>query len=182
MIVCLTLIAISAVPACMAATLNVDPAGGLGFYTTIQDAVNASSTGDIIQVSSGTYNENVNVSKAITLMGVDTGAGLPVVNGSGNTAINITVPGVTVQGFTVTGSTNPDRAGIYVNPGANDNTITDINASGNYYGIYIEGANNNTITGNTANNNNVYGIVLNDNANNNLTGIQPTQRVRHNSV
>jgi plastocyanin len=45
-------------------------------YTKIQDAINASSEGDTILVYSGTYYENVNVNKQLTLGGI----GMPVVD------------------------------------------------------------------------------------------------------
>lgn len=92
-----------------AATLNV-PAN----YSTIQAAVNAATPGDTIRVSSGTYYEHVTVTKRLTLMGVNTGTGLPVVDaqGSGH-AIILFADGCTLQGFVVTQSLN-GWVGIYI--------------------------------------------------------------------
>lgn len=47
--------------------LLVDP---MGSYTSIQDAINAASDGDIILVGAGTYNENVIVNKGVTIQGL----------------------------------------------------------------------------------------------------------------
>jgi len=57
-----------------AATLTVCPSGCA--YSGIQTAINAASSGDTIQVQSGTYYENVNVTKQLTLRGI----GMPVVD------------------------------------------------------------------------------------------------------
>lgn len=60
-----------------AATLTVCPSGCE--YSSIQAAIDAASPGDIILVHSGGYKEQVFVNKDITLEGVDTGGGAPVV-------------------------------------------------------------------------------------------------------
>jgi nitrous oxidase accessory protein NosD len=119
MIVFLALIAFSAVPVCVAATINV-PVD----YGSIQAAINAASPGDTVQVASGTYNENVNVNKAVTLIGLDTGAWLPIIDSSGNT---LSAPGAKIQGFWITGATDSGDVGIYV--AASDTMITGCNAS-----------------------------------------------------
>ena len=59
-----------------AATITVCPSGCE--YSKIQLAINASSVGDTIIVYSGTYYENVNVTKPLILPGIDNGSGIPV--------------------------------------------------------------------------------------------------------
>ena len=81
-------------------------------YATIQLAIDHSTTvaNDVITVESGTYTENVTVSKGVTLKGAKfavpcsgrTGAET-VVNGGSGTAFNITADGVTIDGFTING-------------------------------------------------------------------------------
>ena len=65
--------------------IMVDGSGGAD-YLSIQAAIDNASAGDTIEVRSGTYYENVNISIQLILQGVDTGAGKPVVdaNTSGN--------------------------------------------------------------------------------------------------
>ncbi len=146
---------------------------GLSFQT-IQKAINDVNTtaGDTIQVNSGTYHENVVVNRSIVLKGVNTGSGLPVVDGSGgNIAITISASGVTLQGFTATDATY----GIYVM--SNNNIITGNTANNNIKdGIVIHSSNQNSLTDNTANNNGVTGdkddngILLENSNNNTLSG------------
>ncbi|MGA9141397.1 MAG: NosD domain-containing protein, partial [Methanocella sp.] len=156
MIVFIALIAITTVPAAMAATFTVP-----GNFSTIQAAIDAAGDGDTILVDSGTYAENLIIEKALTLIGMDTGSGRPVVNGNGSTAIAIIENGVSIQGFMITGAKGPvstiEPAGIYVY-GSNV-TIADNIVSGNYNGIYLGGSSNDDLTGNMADSNHV-GIYL----------------------
>ena len=118
-------------------------------YSSIQKAIKASSNGDTILVSSGTYFENVNVTKQLILRGI----GNPVVDARGNgSAITLSANGITLEGFTATGTYSPE-AGIRVTSG--NNTLISNNASYNKYGygIYLFSSSNNTLTGNKASNN-----------------------------
>src|SRR3990170_243842 len=90
-----------------AATLMVCQSGCV--YSSIQAAVNPSSSGDTILVQSGTYYENVNVTKQLTLRGI----GMPVVDagGSGST-ITLSADGIILEGFTVIVSGDFPEAGL----------------------------------------------------------------------
>ncbi len=86
-----------------AATWTVNVSGGAN-YIKIQDAIDNASVGDTILVYSGTYYENVNVSKQLILKGFDNGWGKPVVNANGSgSAITLAADGITLEGFTTTG-------------------------------------------------------------------------------
>ena len=76
-------------------------------YSTIQAAVDAASSGCTIQVSAGTYIENLVVYKPLTLIGADRST--TVINGDGSEdIIRVTANGCTISGFTIQGSDDCD--------------------------------------------------------------------------
>ena len=56
-----------------AATITVQPG------ESIQEAIDQASSGDIIEVMSGTYQGNLDIKKE-TLIGIDSGDGMPVID------------------------------------------------------------------------------------------------------
>jgi len=166
------------------------------YFDKIQDAIDDGNTQDYntITVDSGTYHEYIVVNKRLTLQGVDTGQGKPVIDADGSTyAVYITLTnlGSWFEGFVVT---NASDYGIMAD--VNDitimnNTISNIGAGSNGYGIYLlsnadtDQIYNNTISNNsegirvseasgvtihhnTITNNRNHGIYLNDDANDNV--------------
>jgi parallel beta-helix repeat protein len=117
-------------------------------------------------VYNGSYIENVNVNKQLTLAG----EGADVVTVTNRTAdshvFNVTVDWVNITGFNVSGATGGDKAGIYLN-GSQHCNISNNNASNNHCGIYLYSSSNNTLTSNTVSNNNDDGIYLKSSSNNN---------------
>jgi parallel beta-helix repeat protein len=124
---------------------------------TIQEAVDAANAGDTIKVKAGTYNENVEVDKKLTITGignptvdpVDTDAGLPdfaTAYGFFLNANDIAIKGFNIQDNSPTGDGSSDA----------DNTVG-IGTSNQFSGYKISG---NTIQGNT------FGIYLNTDTSN----------------
>lgn len=108
-------------------------------YQTIQNAIDHAGLGDTIEVHSGNYPENIRVTKAVTLMGVDTGNGLPVVNALGSgSVITLLANGTVLKGFNLTGSggCGCGNAGIAVK--SSNNIISENILYKNKYGIYVE--------------------------------------------
>ena len=136
-------------------------------YAEIQWAVDNATAGDTIIVKSGTYYENVNVTKQLILRGIDTGTGKPVVDAGGSgDAITLRADGITLEGFTATSWRWKYAGGIKVI--SSNNNITDNTASNNYYGIGLEDSSNNNIMSNIVSNNRD-GVLLKDSSNNILT-------------
>jgi len=67
-------------------------------YSRIQDAINASTDGDTIEVYSGTYRENIFVDRKLTIRGI----GTPVINADRRgDGITISADGVALEGLSV---------------------------------------------------------------------------------
>jgi parallel beta-helix repeat protein len=76
---------------------------GPGNYTTIQSAIDAASSGDIIFVYSGTYNENLCIDKSINLIGEDKDTTVIDGNSIGD-VIYIISGGINISEFTIKNS------------------------------------------------------------------------------
>jgi S-layer protein (TIGR01567 family) len=106
-------------------------------YATIQGAINDASPGDEIRVDSGTYYENVNVTKRLTLRGI----GMPVINSTYPT-VELSTDGITFEEFAVEGSIrlyNINNCNLNYNSVMNGATTI---------GITLLSSNNNTLNGN----------------------------------
>jgi len=124
-------------------------------YLSIQEAIDKASPGDVVVVRSGTFHENVEVNKPITLRGERwKGLDLPVINARANgSGITVAADGVTVEMIRVTNSGNgSEDAGIRVL--SEGSTIRDNHAIANGgAGILLEGARNTTVFSNVASEN-----------------------------
>jgi len=146
-------------------------------YTTIKAAVNAAATGDIIQISPGTYNENnIIISDLITsLRIIGANPTTTIVNGMGSgTVFDIDGTHVEISGLTIRNSGNNYNVIASEKPGpspSNDyhifkNNIIEKGA----YGISLSLSNQNTIYNNTFNDTPIGGISLNSATSTNITG------------
>ena len=112
-------------------TRTVDDSGGADF-TSIQDAIDASSNGDTVFVYSGTYVENIVVDKSITLQGEDRDTTVIDGGGSGD-VVYVSAFFVNISGFTIQNSGNETiGSGSFIDAGI------DINSNNNeVYDNYI---------------------------------------------
>nr|QNO52644.1 hypothetical protein CKMLAADM_00009 [Methanosarcinales archaeon ANME-1 ERB6]QNO52689.1 hypothetical protein PKPCIMEP_00009 [Methanosarcinales archaeon ANME-1 ERB6] len=167
LIICTAILFLCFAGTVSAKTWYVDDDGGADFMR-IQDAIAAASDLDTIIVSDGTYTENIDVTKRLTIKSE---------NGSVNCIIHaanhrvhvfaVTVDYVNISGFTVEGAY--DSCGIHIS-NVNNCTISSNVVSGNYQGTYRSNSSRNIIANNTAKNNGNNGIYLSYSKNNKLTG------------
>jgi len=137
-----------------------------GADTPIQTVIDGAGEGDTIYVHAGTYIENVDVDKRITLIG--DGADVVTVRAAGwGHVFDVTASWVNISGFALTGATYARTAGIYLGAGTDHCNISDNNISNNEYGIIMGFSSNNMLVNNTVNLGH-YGIYLLFSSNNNM--------------
>ena len=74
--------------------------------SSIQAAIDSASDGDLIEIQSGTYPESLTINKSVTVKGVDTGTGQPVIDASETTgpcAVRVESDGVELSNLTILG-------------------------------------------------------------------------------
>jgi len=124
------------------------------YTTTIQAAIYAASSGDIIRVRAGTYNESIIIDKH-NLMLIGENRENTIINcGGAGFVVYIIANNLTFSDFTVQNG----EYGIYLYKSSNNNFTGNI-ALNNQYGIYLERSNYNSFSGNTVSGNN-YGIYV----------------------
>jgi parallel beta-helix repeat protein len=138
-------------------------------FFTIQAAIDdaETTTGHTIIVPVGIFGENIDVTKSVNLVGM--GPELTVVSASNPSdhTVHITTNNVNISGFTATGATDLDVAGVHL-LNAEYCNISNSNISNNWYGLWLESSNHNTIENNTVSFNTVYGILSVYSSNNNI--------------
>ena len=144
-------------------------------YASIQWAVDNATVGGMIIVRDGTYTENVNVNKRLTIRSENGAASTTVIAASSSDHVfEVTVDHVTISGFSIRGATDNLKGGIYLSSSTDHCTIEN-NRCGwddnhyNNFGIYLNSSNDNTISGNTCKENNMYGVILSYSRDNKLT-------------
>jgi len=159
----------------------IDLNNGLG-YNSIQDAISSFATyeGDTILVKPGTYQENIVITKPISLISQNKEA--TIIDGAKNgTALTIDSNNVTVSGFTVENGGNFSAGtgeGILLDNAHNCSLIgnTVINS---YDGIFLNDSFNNLLRNNTMSNNkfnfgisasNIANYINNIDTSNNVNG------------
>ena len=183
----------------MAATITVDDSGGAD-HTTIQAAINAATSGDTITVAEGDYTENVLVNNSVILEGEDK-ATVIVTAVSALSVFRVTENDVEISGFTATGATGSNIAGIYLDgvtgctisdnvlwgnydgihlsAGSDTNTFELNDVSGNKQGFQIIESDHNTFTENIANDNTKYGFLVASGSDNTFIDNEACHNTRH---
>ena len=123
-----------------ATTIVVDVHGGEDF-TTIQNAIDHASEGDIVLVKAGIYYENIVINRSIDLVG--DGGDRAVIDGGHNYShvVEIIADGVAISNFDIRNSGTGDwpyyHAGISLEDVRNV-TVANNNCSKNKHGIYVQ--------------------------------------------
>jgi len=146
---------------------------------SIQTAVDNADAGDTIFVYNGSYTENVDVNKRLTMIGEGADVVTVTAKFTNDTVFHVTANWVNISGFTMTGATVYEKDGIALS-NSNYCNISANNLSNNSYGIQLLSSSNNMIANNNVAND-MRGIFLmwsgnntiaNNNASNNSYGIQ----------
>ncbi|MDR3582217.1 MAG: peptidoglycan-binding protein [Candidatus Pacebacteria bacterium] len=130
-------------------------------FKTIQEGVNAASSGATVSVAAGTYTENVTVPTSVTLAGAP-GAKLVVMDGAASNGFSVTANNVTIQGFDIEGPANSSYVtypwgsnisrGIVIGNGVTGFAITNNTIENLRNDILIDGRNTGSVTNNVIDN------------------------------
>jgi len=112
----------------------------LNQWTTIQRAIDNSTSGDTINVASGVYTEYVVVDKTLTIQGNSRNSTFVTPGYAGN-GFTIQANNVNISAITI----NLTGTGIYIGSPYQKLTVNSVTFEANTYGVYIEGAANVTV-------------------------------------
>lgn len=134
---------------------------------SIQAAIDGSRPGDVIEVTSGIYYENVAVTKPLEIIGLNTGSGYPIVDAKGRgSAIVIESDGVLVDHLNFRGAGGWEEAGVLIK--ANGCKLINCTSGENRgIGIYLFHADDNILVNNYVFESD-FGVALNHSSNNTL--------------
>jgi len=138
-------------------------------YRAIQHAIDdpAILAGHTLAVDSGTYKELVNVTKALTIAGQDTGGGLPVIIPGPVNAVTLFAGKSTIERLRVESLERGSGSGFLLV--SSDNTLTGCAVKECGIGIWLVKANNNTVSACEVTGVDFAGVYLQRSSNNTFT-------------
>ncbi|AKB25407.1 cell surface protein [Methanosarcina sp. MTP4] len=166
-------------------------------FPSIQAGVDAAWEGDTLLVSPGTYTEDVQVNKSVSIISSSGNPEDTIVRGAvpDEHVFNVTVDSVSINGFTVSGASGENAegnaAGVYLDGVSgcdlSGNVLSDSyfgawlsesencslsgnTVAGGRFGIYFEGSDNNTAVENSINSVSTCGLWLEEASGNELSG------------
>jgi parallel beta-helix repeat protein len=128
---------------------------------SIQAAINAADPGDTILVHSGTYDENITINKALSLVGENRDSTIIQGISSPQSLYVVTILGanVVLTNFTIKKSSMAEyTSGVLVVSGSN--VISSNKIIGSYYGLRIYASSGNVISNNIISNNSAFGVYF----------------------
>lgn len=153
----------------LAAEITVGPPGSTAQYNSIQEAIDNAANGDTIRVWEGTYTENVNVNKTVSIIGNGSAWCTVQANNPNDHVFEIQSNYVNISGLNITGATGPSMSGVYLGNGIEYCNVSNNNIPENYEGIAAWYSYHNVFWKNTITNNEWYGIILYSSHYNNIS-------------
>ena len=141
---------------------------GSGNYTTIQEAITNATHGDTVFVFNGTYNENINIAKRISVIGED--RDITIIDGvaGGDTVVLILANEVELSDFTIQGDPS-GQDGVQVFSLMQDVVINHNIIKDCAYGIFLQiTTERETISSNIITDNDFAGIRLQESDRNDI--------------
>lgn len=139
-------------------------------YSSLAAALKDAAPEDRLEVGSGTYKGQFAIAKSVTIIGVDTGEGKPVMDGAGKTVVfDLKARNISIEGLKITSSNSPKRPFGFLTPYAEEACILveadDVRISGNTLtgcgqGIYVRNTNGAQIESNDVSGNHIGGIFF----------------------
>ena len=141
-------------------TISVDINGGEE-YTSIQDAINAANESDTIEVSAGTYEENILINKTLNIIGSGKQSTFLIGIDDMKNTVKITANNIYLSGFSIDNTIGKTKQYhcIFIQS-IQSGTISDNLVKNGENGIYVISSEGIEIYENTIENNNQKGIRL----------------------
>jgi len=139
-------------------------------YPTIQAAINAANSGDIIQVASGTYNESILVNKSVWLIAENPSNTIIDGNRTERNTVHVVANNVRIEGFTIQNGENPFEPSSLSVGHSRGLTISNNIIRQSDYGLLMRESNDSYILSNVIANSTVAGIRLSSSNRNNVVG------------